>query len=413
MLCLQDILSGFDEVKKMTSESEAVMIIGSLREGVFPERKEREVVLKLTLPSSANDNSLDVERKMYMLVHEKMRWQTPHLLEGLYESTCDDTALLNLEFSENRAEKSLFDRWAALRAKHVWKSYPKVRRDKMIEQLSELGHEEFSWDLVVQTFDLMLPVTKVHFVVTPKMKDIALADFIQQPGVARSLSGDDMMEMSLQVAQAIVVLEDNNINHHDLHLGNIFIRVLPKPDVIVYQFPKPPLGQNNYSVTSKFLLMLFDFDHATGQAAEVKNNMLENTNLCKSLGACSKFEKNLDWYAFVSVFVPFMKKVKGHVPEALENLLQGDVSWNDAYPGHPCSCEVYKNDKDPPSPENPLPDNEDNACLKCTLRTAFLKQMTSAETFFKQHTIGKKATPVLLAHTPLMKAQKKKLSLRR
>ena len=350
-LCLPAIFGAFDEVKNKASVSHSVVVYGALNDDLFPDSPTRNVVLKLALPSEPSDNSLEVERKMYGLVHELLKSETPHLLEGLYEGTCTDESILDMKFSEKRSERTLYEQWAGLRLERIYSSFTLAQRQRWTEELAQ-SNTAWSFQNVAFLANMAFPMSTVSFVVTPKMAGMSLAAFLEKRGA--DLTAEEFIEIAVQIAQCLAVLEKHRISHHDLHFGNIWIRELPEgPELVVYSYPKPPPGQENYSVLSRFRVTIFDFDRASGDGL-YNTRLAPDGEFCSFYGSCNDFVHNYDWYTVLSWFREMQTDESIPVPATILSLLRDNDAATDRWLGHPCSCP-RANGANPVEASSPAP----------------------------------------------------------
>lgn len=375
-LCLQDLLDSMEEVKKTTSKSRSIFVYGRLKPDVLPEIPASDVVLKLALPSQPLDNSLEVERKIYMRIRKELIVLTPHLLPGFYAGSCNDTAILQYANSTDPISKSLYLRWATLRAPTAFLLYPKQVREEMRKEVIKEKGGLFTFDKWVEVYeDIAFPPTTIEFVMTPKMTGMRLDDALARGG-PQFFSEIQLLSIAVQMAQAISVLESKQINHHDLHLGNIFFQPLRRTDKMSYSFPFP------FEILVDFSLLIYDFDHASNPGF-VENNTLTR-HYCMGFGECDTFVPNFDWYGFLMQFLDVLTALGFPVPSALSNIMIDNVEGvQDVHLGHPCTCKTM---------------DRDGRCEICALRREFLQDMLSPVAFLQQElaTPGQKAPEVVI-----------------
>jgi len=397
-LCFADILTSFDIVQETETASASVFVFGRLRSGVIPNVHGDDVVLKLSLASTEDNNSLEIERKIYMYIHNKIVPESPHLLEGLYESECTDTAIVAYNTSKDPAERSLFKTWQKLRMKVLMKTFSEQEQKDMRSKTREL-YGKYNTENLMLAYKIILPPTKVYFIVTRKMSGIPLRVLLSDPKTKMELSETDLMEIILQVAQALAVLEFHKINHHDVHYGNIFVDVLATPRKITYSnFPKPTSGQTPYSITSRYFVTLFDFDNASG--AGLVNTFLTH-HRCQQVAMCNEFVSNFDWFRFLGQFRQYWERKGMAVPPRVMDLFHhGD----DVAQGDPWFASNFCEIED---------EQEETGCKQSRLKLDLLHAIPSPETFFRENvntymhpTTTQNAKPVSLsAQTPTMKMQ--------
>src|SRR5690242_44363 len=120
-VCFLSLVENWEPVQAPSSRSSSLQLFANLKPGMLRDTTVQKVVVKMSLSSEADDNSLDVERSVYMEVRKKIKQETPHVLEGLFEGTCKtDDVIKKMQDSMNPSEASLYSRWFMLRTKARW-----------------------------------------------------------------------------------------------------------------------------------------------------------------------------------------------------------------------------------------------------------------------------------------------------
>ena len=367
-MCVGDILANWNPVKKTSSASESVLVFGELKPGVFPNLADRKVVVKMSpFQENSADNSLEVERKMYMRMKDEVRDLTPHVLEGVYYGSCTDAAILNLKDSENEPEFTLYEEWITLRRAYIFSHMSAEQKAIVTERLkARFPGKEATFFRVLKVapelFDESKPM-RLEFIVTPWLTDKPMTDFLSKPvhmlSQCTGMPEAEVLKVAGQVAQCLIVLGSKGIMHHDLHTGNIFLRRVAGggPQEITYNFPLPTDGfRVNYSITSHYFATVYDWDHSS--SPELFNGTIE-AKFCESVGHCNYYVKNFDWYTFVTYYIEDLKRGGLPVPQLLRDVLGANSSAQDAWVGRPCTCKEGSKGK----------------CLRCELKVQFLENM--------------------------------------
>ena len=172
-------------------------------------------------------------------------------------------------------------------------------------------------------------------------------------------------EVLFQLAYLLVVFEDLGIMHNDLHQGNIFVGVLPKPRRLSFCVT----SGRSLVLDITYFVRVFDFDRSVKKSTvyntlEVHNNDLKN--FCIPFGQCDKFTKNFDWFTVLFALYGFIEhplllncmEKKYFQMESIQQTGQYSVSdlTNKnilAHQGLPCVCrEVYNGSCDRCEPWN-------------------------------------------------------------
>jgi hypothetical protein len=383
--CIADILENMI-VKKMETASPSIFIYGNLKQdevGGGELKAHDAVVAKLAVESSADDNALAIERGIYMLIKKELAQLSPHFLRGVYQGSCQDSFILAGKTSPFDSEqRKLFDLWIELRADQIQYRLLQSDKPKLRAALDAwkvmFPNEEFDMVEAIQHIPLLQNLlNSVYFVITPKMKGVSLQDFLDKK-MYRKLSlaygkNFDVL-VTMQVAQALSVMEHFQLRHNDLHTGNVFIEIFDDEQSIDYTFPIV------FSLKTRFKITIYDFDQAA-LVPEYTNHTVDAA-FCENIGECSKFVKNFDFYTFLVYFqealsqhsdfvkpVITIKSVLGNqFYEADKARTRHEVGL-DAYFGRPCECKKLT--------------AEGDACESCEIRQVFLAQMQSPADFFK------------------------------
>lgn len=104
---------------------------------------------------------------------------------------------------------------------------------------------------------------------------------------SRKYNQKDLWKILFQVSVATYSLFLANINHNDLHAGNVFIVDLGKEEMYYYR-----VNGTDYTLKTRYLAKLYDFDRAYFKG--VKNDLLEGWS-CDEYSQCNNLVENRDF----------------------------------------------------------------------------------------------------------------------
>jgi len=363
--CFLDLLERWEEVKPSTSNSTSIQLFANLKPGKLRSTTTQKVVVKISPPSDANDNALEVERGIYIYIHKQIARDTPHILEGLLEGTCEsDDVVKEWKHDDDPRKQSLYKEYFAMRIAKEWPLVSTARKKQIQKAFAKCNIPMTAHNLAMRA-KLTLEPKPIRYVITPRLFDVPLGDFLIDEEWARTratLTVTDIYSIMLQMAQGLYVLGQKKIMHNDLHTNNIFIKVGAHYRAIPYMVP------TKCALLARAFVCFYDFDHGTGP--EFHNTTLDN-DFCESLGECNEFTANWDWYTFLSSLDEILSYEDNNVPvpPILKKLIQKANPETDAFMGRPCEC-VKRDKKDP------------KQCLHCNVKRDFLANMMSPEAFF-------------------------------
>ncbi len=296
--------------------SESFLVEGKLQ--------DKEVIVKISLRSEEDDNSLEVERKMYMYVKEELSKWSPHLLSGIESGQCNINILNDSKISNKIKEAwtdlvnpeidVIEDKIKLKRKSQKENQKPKHKNSGDIDDYEDdseysasehsdtdddISHDR-SWEeamaLIENSPKDYQDLNKLFYIVTPKMQGENLFQFLEKKEITTEIASN---EISLQVAQALSVFEKFKIKHNDLHLENIFIEVLKEEILLKYQYPF------EYELKTKYKITIFDYDKVSFRK-KWRNTTLAS-ELCESQGICDTFVKNFDWYTYLTYLIGILE----------------------------------------------------------------------------------------------------------
>lgn len=189
---------------------------------------------------------------------------------------------------------------------------------------------------------------KCNILVLEKGTGTTLHDFSKH---RKSL--DSWVVVMMQIIYCLVQLSELRITHYDLHLGNVLIDECDPYETITLQVSR----ELAVSFRTRYIVKIFDFDHAFVDHPEYKNELL--TDLCDLVGECNTFTSGWDISQLFAntvldgVNVP--SEIKDFIYEVSnEEFMIHHKNNNVAFQGHPCiktndpnKCEVIENLPDP------------------------------------------------------------------
>lgn len=367
--CIFDLLEKIELLPERAGVSSALLLFGVLRATVLPNAPSRKVAVKIALFDNADgpNNSLATERKMYMHIHDTVMQKTPHVLEGLFEGTCSDESLLQA------SDKVLQQTWRVFRLKAIWDRLPLATHKDMLAQTEQVyPGKPVTMVLLASLFPMFkLEPVLIGFIVTPRVFASALDSFLTTPMHTLTHAcflERDVLNIAAQVAQALAVLKEEGIMHHDLHDGNVLIKRLATDTTLSYDFPRNLVADKPLTLKTRFFVSIYDFDHASGRG--FVNSTLDTHSYCIAFGECNEFVPNFDWYTFLTYYIRSLRKARIPVPNVLETILRGNDAKSDAWVGRPCTCTSF-----PATPKE--------RCTQCTLKRHFLENMMGPAAFFR------------------------------
>ncbi len=301
-----------------------------------------DVMIKLAptdvrlLPTGGEDalvnNSLSIERQLYMHIQSNIAPRTPHIASGIVAGSCTDDVIL----FEGRLPQ-VKERWMELRLKAIYDSSKDVQFNTMIKnQLKTHSKPE-----VLTTFCEGM-CNNIEFIVVEKLKQQTLHDYLEHKSLPEQ--GEFDFVILAQIAQVLLILQEDGIMHNDLHLNNVFIEEFDTPRDIYYNAPASiiPPGKNFAVLRQcRFQVKIFDFDRGAIAHSGQRNNLLEY--LCERVGECNQYTENFDWYTFISCFIEEMEVIrkvpyKDYFHMDANAFKRGVAVGKNAYKGKPCVC---------------------------------------------------------------------------
>lgn len=143
----------------------------------------------------------------------------------------------------------------------------------------------------------------------------SLRDLIED----RVLSSSDLHAIVFQVLYTLNEMYYAGIKHNDLHLGNVWIQLLPNPRTLHYYYASPGSNQlHHFVITTRYLVKIYDFDRSTFTKRNAEDVSLNNSNnltrsedeFCKVSGECNIEDARFDIFRFTSHLISVLDNPK-------------------------------------------------------------------------------------------------------
>jgi serine/threonine protein kinase len=135
---------------------------------------------------------------------------------------------------------------------------------------------------------------------------MSLMDLIRN----KLLKPDDLKPILFQVGYTLLQMNRVGVRHNDLHLGNVWIDILPQEKIIYYKLRNGSMA----TIKSKYMPKIYDFDLSTFTADYNNNENLVMDNVaiedkfCKLYGMCSQTDYLYDWLTFAYNLILYINK---------------------------------------------------------------------------------------------------------
>ena len=169
------------------------------------------------------------------------------------------------------------------------------------DTVNRLGMEisEYNW-----VFDRLKDHTITFgMICTRRSSGISMSDWLELT-IRRGTYIEIMADISIALIQAVsglVALESFHCTHNDMHLGNIFVNVLPQSKTRYYSYThyEDEKNQNDliYSINTNIEVQLYDWDRA--YVNSLGNNPIlgsedDHSSFCKKYGQCNRYIPQTD-----------------------------------------------------------------------------------------------------------------------
>ncbi len=328
--CLLETLDDIRHLKNNVHDSGDCVILEAMLDNsnnkYSPSFERRlHVILKLAPCSTDADNSLQIERDLYMFISDRLHASTPHVAKGLVQGSCNDSIIMDKKNSHSQLTKLVKDQWVALRMKNIMqdadeKTLKKIQRVQTHhkDDLETINHQLLCHELKHQ-------FNSIDFIAIEKMpNETNLLSFIR----GHSLPPESRFDfpIALQIAQALHVFHLFKLQHNRMtDLQNIMLE--QGTFQFEYDIPK------KLKMVSEFSTKIYNFQRATGDG--FLNKTLDS-KWCSKEGSCNKYRRNYDWYCFLQSFISEIEKVRGK--STLRTFFT--VSDEICDPTHPGTCVI-------------------------------------------------------------------------
>lgn len=161
----------------------------------------------------------------------------------------------------------------------------------------------------------------------------------------------ELIPVFFQIAYTIHQMYRVHVRHNDLHMGNIWINVEPRPRTLVYMIDK----QHVYQFTTIYVVKIYDYDLATWTSSDMQPDPPQNfaiERLCPLYGTCSTPDPRYDLFTVVSSLAALhMDEVYPAIEDIVESTILNpdllDASRCCIYPQRYCMRTIPSNPKRP------------------------------------------------------------------
>lgn len=201
------------------------------------------------------DNSAVIERMLYKYL-KNLLWnmRTPNIMRYIAGFECSNF----LRFLKEKKKEPSSD---------------KPYYTKLIRKTESLKEKNDDID-----------VNKAVITVVELGKGMSFSELLQ-----KGLNKDDFLAIMFQTFYTLRELFLNKVRHNDIHLGNIWINILPQPQRMIYF-----ISDDVYAVLeTKYLVKIYDFDRSAFTMGPISNTALK-TAFCPQYGMCENENERYD-----------------------------------------------------------------------------------------------------------------------
>ena len=295
-------------VPPVNSASDSIMVIADVN---IPNKiAHKDVIFKITFKSKTRKNQYEIEALVYRILGE---YPLPFVMQ-LYNTYYCPT------FSNILKKKS-----------------------QLIDDMTQ------RWTKLKQNQSQFYDFEKAQIMVSERGGGHSLFDTIafirQNSREAQVFSEEDWIAIFMQVMFCLAYFEELGIMHHDLHLGNVW---LDQTDEIVHYSLYITKNANPIVFNTRYIVKIYDFDHATIVESKYRKGSNENTllhDLCDMIGECNLMKPGRDY----AQFCWWMRAIaRDLLPQIINQTIDasvdsvflnnkafdqgGSLSWS----GHPC-----------------------------------------------------------------------------
>lgn len=214
------------------------------------------VAIKVTYPSeSLYQNQLVVEQEIVSNAFSELfeRNFTPNITAFISKGICPDDKMFN--FNNNNVKNDYFYRKnliEKIKTKSKNSSYLVIEKGDM------------------SLFDLLSPTQQAVF------------------------TYQDLFAIIFQVYFALACFARMGIRHNDLHLGNILIKLLSKPEDFLFEIPFPGGETKIFKFSSKYIVKIYDMDRGSAFYPHIERNLFLDVTACPLWGECNFISPKFD-----------------------------------------------------------------------------------------------------------------------
>lgn len=156
------------------------------------------------------------------------------------------------------------------------------------ERIASIWKQEnpgFNISIDDQVVSILMTTKVVNFDGSPSDK---IGDFIPD-------SSDELLNITTQLLYSLNVMESYNLVHNDLHLGNVLVEKLEKPEWFVFIVDLSHI----IIMRTKYIPKIYDFDRSAGMnpVNYLQNNLIDpNGPYCIKFGECQSENYKRDVY---------------------------------------------------------------------------------------------------------------------
>jgi len=286
-----------------SSASSTVILLGSYEVPIYMTEfhGNKRVAIKMSFEATqpGSDNSLEIERQVYRSVTNPLilNGNTPHIMLYVTELHCPKfrSSLGSME----------------LAGKH---------RDALITIMKDIDDEGD-----YNTNDM-------HMLVLEQGSGGPLGKLLDE----KKLPQENIPKIVFQVMWTLLCFEQVGLQQNDLHLGNVWIDILPSEKTLTYA-----AGTLTWSIRTKYIAKIYDFDRATKSATKYHPLKLTNRYLqyfCKTIGQCNGFTRFFDaFYFFHELYERNI--LRAWITEVVFSNDETAMKQKYAWRGLPCVCQ--------------------------------------------------------------------------
>jgi hypothetical protein len=261
----QDLEEGKTVITKILPRTDCIIAF-ALREG-------KEIVIKITLADTEEDNSFSVERNIYRNIVPKMLKETPHLVKYIDDFVCTNfISVLRAMINQDNAKN-------------------KFVAATILKDLQDIATTSLKYKRIPNILS-----QEIHILLLEKVPGATLFDWLSSKLYTSLIFAEKQefeKDILIQVAYTLNVMREFRLIHNDLHMENIFV-VKRERTLLPYKI-------NNKPYYSKYCVYIFDFDHSSVMGKF--SNKLLDTSMCYTYGECNIYDDKWDWFTFLDNFL--------------------------------------------------------------------------------------------------------------